>query len=107
LSDIFQTEHKCTVINSLNTVQGKWKIPILQKLYYSDLRYNELKKQLPEITNIMLTHSLRDLELTGFVNRIQHANNPPHVEYSLTEYSRKLGDIFSNIQDLDEPIQLD
>jgi len=73
-------------------------MPILWQLYNENLRYNELKRRLDGITNIMLTRSLRDLEEAGFVNRIQYSETPPYVEYSLTAYSRKLGSALLDIK---------
>ena len=76
-------------------------MPILWELYNEDLRYNELKRRLNGITNIMLTRCLRDLEEVGLIKRVQYSENPPNVEYSLTEYSRKLGNVLVDIKDLD------
>jgi DNA-binding HxlR family transcriptional regulator len=80
-------------------------MPILWQLYNSDLRYNELKRRLDGITNIMLTRCLRDLEEGGLVRRVQYSEIPPHVEYSLTEYSRKLGSVLVDIKDWGEQMQ--
>ena len=54
------------------------------------MRYNELKRSLVGITNIMLTRSLRSLEENGLVNRVEFDQIPPRVEYSLTENCREL-----------------
>jgi len=80
----------CPVLHELNIIGGKWRLPIIWKLMNSGLRYNQLKRQLPGITNIMLTRSLRDLEEYCLVKRIQHTEIPPHVEYFLTEQAKKL-----------------
>ena len=78
-------------------------MPILWQLYNADLRYNELKRRLGGITNIVLTRCLRDLEEAGLVKRIQYSDVPPHVvEYSLTEYSRRLGDALVDIKDWEQ-----
>ena len=98
-------ENGCPVMNTLNLIGGKWKIPILWQLYNEDLRYNELKRRVNGITNIMLTRSLRDLEKSGLVNRIQYSEIPPHVEYTLTEYSRKLGHALLDIKEWGEQMQ--
>ena len=83
-------ESDCPVLHALNIIGGKWRLPILWKLSNGSLRYNELKRQLQGITNIMLTSSLQDLEENGLVKRIQHSEIPPHVEYLLTEHGKKL-----------------
>lgn len=80
----------CEVINALNLISGRWKLPILWKLSSGNLRYNELKRQVRGITNIMLTRSLKDLEIHGLVIRVQYSEVPLHVEYSLTEEGEKL-----------------
>lgn len=81
---------KCPVINVLNIVGGKWRLPIIWHLKDEGMRYNELKRQITGITNIMLTRSLRDLEEAGLIHRIQYSTVPPHVEYRLTERAHKL-----------------
>lgn len=54
------------------------------------MRYNELKRSIQGITNMMLTQSLKELELDGIVNRKQFMEIPPRVEYSLTDNGEKL-----------------
>jgi DNA-binding HxlR family transcriptional regulator len=80
----------CEVVNALNLLSGRWKLPILWKLSYGNIRYNELKRQVHGITNIMLTRSLQELEAHGLVSRIQYSEIPPHVEYCLTKSGQKL-----------------
>ena len=101
MSEKYQ-ECKCPINRVLNKMGGKWKIPILWQLYNDDLRYNELKRRLDGITNIMLTRCLRDLEEAGAIKRNQYTEMPPHhVEYSLTDYSRALGKSLLDIRDWD------
>ncbi|MNC45756.1 putative HTH-type transcriptional regulator YybR [compost metagenome] len=85
-------EGNCPLIYSLNIVSGKWKLPLLWHLANNQtgVRYNELKRRLDGITNIMLTRSLRELAEAGIVNRIQSADIPPHVVYSLTDQGDKI-----------------
>ncbi|MEE0794212.1 MAG: winged helix-turn-helix transcriptional regulator [Oscillospiraceae bacterium] len=79
-------------------LQGKWKTQILYELCIHDtVRFGTLKKELPGITNTMLTNSLRELERDGFINRVQFNEIPPHVEYSFTERGRDLMPIFYQI----------
>ena len=80
----------CEVVNALNLLSGRWKLPILWKLSYGNIRYNELKRQVHGITNIMLTRSLQELEAHGLVSRIQYSEIPPHVEYCLPKSGQKL-----------------
>lgn len=53
-------------------------------------RYNELKRSLNGITNIMLTKCLRELEEHSLVKRVEYDTKPPKVEYSLTERGKAL-----------------
>ena len=88
----------CPIFAALNTLQGKWKNNVLCELCQKDvLRFGELKKALPSITNTMLTATLRELETDGLVNRVQYNEIPPHVEYSLTEKGNDLLPIFYEI----------
>lgn len=81
----------CPVGFALKIIEGKWKLPILWVLCQNGtLRYNELKRSILGITNMMLTSSLKELEGSGLVNRVQYNEIPPRVEYSLTEIGKKL-----------------
>lgn len=82
---------KCPVIFAMEIIGKKWKLPILWYLHEADAtRYNELKRRIPGITNIMLTKSLRDLEAAGLVSRHVKEVIPPEVSYSLTKAGRDL-----------------
>ena len=61
------------------------------------IRFGELKRALPFITNTMLTATLRELEAESLINRQQFNEIPPHVEYSLTEKSKDLMPIFYQV----------
>lgn len=82
---------KCAVVRALEIIGGKWRLPIIWQLSSQEsMRYNELKRHLDGITNIMLTRSLRGLEENGLVRRMEYSRIPPRVEYSLTENCKKL-----------------
>ena len=60
----------CPIIHALNLIGGKWKLPVLWHLFDAEsVRYNELKRSVVGITNIMLTQCLRELEAAGLVSR--------------------------------------
>ncbi|MFA6848959.1 MAG: helix-turn-helix domain-containing protein [Selenomonadaceae bacterium] len=83
--------HKCAVIHALEIIGGKWRLPIIWELSAQEsMRYNELKRHLNGITNIMLTRALQGLEEHHLVNRVAYSQIPPHVEYSLTENCREI-----------------
>ena len=83
-------DNNCPILYALNIIGGKWRMAILWHLLEGSLRYNQLKRKLNGITNIMLTRSLQDLEEYGLIKRIQQSEMPPHVEYFLTENAKKL-----------------
>ena len=83
--------HECPDIYTFNLLGGKWRLPVIWMLAnYGDLRFNELKRRLTGITNIMLTRSLLELEEHGLVKRIDYGEKPLRVEYSLTPKSREI-----------------
>lgn len=88
----------CPIRKTLEMLSGKWRTQVLYELCKKDsCRFSEIKKQIPAITNTMLTTTLRDLEKKGIVNRIQFNEIPPHVEYSLTEKGKDLLPVFYEI----------
>ena len=70
---------------AMDRIGGTWKMPILWRLKDRVMRYNELKKSIPHITDKMLTTQLRELESEGFIHREVYPVVPPKVEYSMTE----------------------
>lgn len=90
----------CPVLYTMSILGQRWKLPILWHLAEEGtLRYNELKRDIPIITNIMLTKSLRDLEKAFLVERREYETIPPRVEYSLTERGRTLVPILEQIHE--------
>jgi DNA-binding HxlR family transcriptional regulator len=81
----------CPLTFALSLIGGKWRLPIIWALSKNGtMRYNELRKTIRGITNMMLTQSLRELEAYGIAHREQFMEVPPRVEYSLTEQGRSL-----------------
>ena len=69
----------------MDRIGGTWKMPILWRLRNKTLRYSELKKVIPHITDNMLSSQLKQLEAFGFINRKAYPEVPPKVEYSITD----------------------
>lgn len=81
----------CPIRNILARISDKWSILILFTLNQSELmRFNALQKNIPDISQKMLTVTLRTLEEDGFVKRQVYAEVPPRVEYSLTDRATSL-----------------
>ena len=84
----------CAVEATLRFIDGKWKGVIIWHLLAETLRFNQLRRLLPSVTQRMLTNQLRELEQDG-PRRAPHlyAQIPPRVEYSLTERGRTLAPV--------------
>ena len=83
-------QYGCPVEATLDVIGGKWKGVILYKLLEGSRRFSALKRELPAITQRMLTLQLRELEEDGLVHREIYKEVPPRVEYSLTEFGKTL-----------------
>ena len=87
----YDNKTECPILHVFKRIGGKWKLPILWHLADQEsVRYNELKRSVRGVTNMMLTKCLRELEEYGLVIRRQYNEVPPRVEYSLTERGKKL-----------------
>ena len=75
----------------LRILEGRWKLVILFHLFDgSVLRFSELERAIPSISQKMLIQQLRQLERDGVVRRIVHHQVPPKVEYALTDWGQAL-----------------
>jgi DNA-binding HxlR family transcriptional regulator len=84
------------VNDTLNVVQGKWKLPIMGTLLFGKKRFRELEREIPNITPRMLSKELKDLEANGIVSRTVYDTTPVTVEYELT----KAGESFKVVVDV-------
>lgn len=80
----------CGIRCSMEVLGGKWKLLIVASLAKGSLRFSELKKDIPEISEKMLIRSLQDLEYHKIVDRLVYEQIPPKVEYSLTDYGQSV-----------------
>ena len=75
---------------TLNVIGGRWKPAILYSLLPGSMRYNQLKKMLPLITERVLVLQLREMEKDGFIEREVYPQVPPKVEYKLSTLGKSL-----------------
>lgn len=87
----------CPVMTALSVFGDKWKPIILWVIRDETMRFGQIKKKIPPITQKMLTQHLRELERDGIVHRKVYPVVPPKVEYSLTPYGRTLRPILDGI----------
>lgn len=80
----------CPMLLVQNLFAGKWKILILWYLSYDILRFSDIKRKLPGVTQKMLTQQLRSLEEDKMIFRKVYPVVPPKVEYGLTDVGKKI-----------------
>jgi DNA-binding HxlR family transcriptional regulator len=79
------------VEQAFKVVEGRWKLLILFHLFGGKiLRFSELERAIPAISQKMLIQQLRQMENDGIVRRIVHHQVPPKVEYALTDWGQAL-----------------
>ncbi|NUW45131.1 winged helix-turn-helix transcriptional regulator [Nonomuraea rhodomycinica] len=85
-----KTSYSCGLDAAVDVVGGKWKALILWALHHEPVRFGELRRQVPGISEKMLILQLREMERCGLVHREVYRQVPPKVEYSLTEFGQSL-----------------
>lgn len=98
-----RTYESCTkaiipVRDALDILSGKWKLPILIALSFGNKRFSQLAKQIPGITDKMLSKELRELEMNDLVKRTVYDAVPVVVEYSMTPYGKTLEKLIEELQ---------
>ena len=89
---------ECSEVYAANIIGGQWALAICSWLINGKLRFGELRKLLPNITERMLTLQLRKLEDNKIVTRTVHAGVPPRVEYELTPIGYELRPIIKQLE---------
>jgi DNA-binding HxlR family transcriptional regulator len=88
---LYGKTYHCALDITMDYIGGKWKCVVLWYLKNKTLRFAELKKKIPDITEKMLSIQLRALEADGLIRREVHGKKPPvKVEYSLTDFGKSL-----------------
>ena len=111
--------YHCALDVTMEMVGGKWKTIVLWYLRKDKKRFSELRRQIPGITEKMLSLQLRQLEKDGFVSRTIYPEVPPRVEYALTphgktllplleeiaKWGRMMGEKYGSIEKMERPVK--
>lgn len=81
---------KCPMVIIQDMISGKWKILILWYLSYKKLRFSDIQRKLPNVSQKVLSRQLKSLEEDSLIRRKVYPVIPPKVEYSLTDLGKKL-----------------
>ena len=81
---------ECPVATAVSLIGGKWKLLLLRNLRERSWRFNELQRSLEGISQKVLTESLRQMVDDGLAYRHDYHENPPRVEYGLTELGMQM-----------------
>lgn len=87
------------VRDALDILSGKWKLPIIISLSFGNKRFSQISKEIPNITDRMLSKELRDLETNLLVKRTVYPSVPVVVEYSMTSYGKSLEKVIGELRD--------
>ena len=79
-----------TISTLLSRIGDKWTVLVVSTLGDGPRRFNELRREIPSVSQRMLTLTLRNLERDGIVNRTVTPTIPPRVDYELTELGQSL-----------------
>lgn len=89
---------ECGIRKIMDIFGGKWKLQILWVICnHEGIRFNQLKREVEGITNVMLVRSLEVLIDYKLIKRVDFQTVPPHVEYSLTSKGRELIPFMKNL----------
>ncbi|AYQ92400.1 MULTISPECIES: winged helix-turn-helix transcriptional regulator [Burkholderia] len=80
----------CPVRDVMDVINGRWSALLMMALAEKPHRFGELRRLVPDISQRMLTQTLRDLQRDGYVYREVFPTKPPSVEYGLTEFGRSM-----------------
>jgi len=87
----------CPIRAVVQNIFDKWSSLLLMALAEQPYRFGALRRLVPDISQRMLTQTLRDLERDGYVHREVFPTKPPSVEYSLTEMGHQMYDSLQHV----------
>jgi DNA-binding HxlR family transcriptional regulator len=88
--EIHGKSYHCAMDVTMHYIGGKWKTVVLWYLRNKTMRFGEIKKQIPDITEKMLSIQLKSLEADGLIKREVYLEVPLRVEYSMTEFGKSI-----------------
>ncbi|WP_435357032.1 winged helix-turn-helix transcriptional regulator [Emticicia sp. SJ17W-69] len=83
--------------DTLNVMNGKWKLPIIGVLLFGKRRFKDLEKNIPKITPRMLSKELKELEINGIIVRKVQPTIPVTVEYELSDSGKSLKTVLDSM----------
>jgi len=93
-------EEKCDVVDIWEVLGKRWSLHILKNLSINGtVRFNELKRLIPEISSTVLSQRLLELERQGLISKKIYSEIPVRVEYSLTLRTKELETILQQLSD--------
>ncbi len=93
-------KYPCCASLTMGIIGGKWKTVILYHLMKGTLRYSQLRKEIPAVTERTLSLQLKALEADGLIKRKVYTSKPPlKVEYALTNFGKTLEPLIQSIAD--------
>ena len=90
---------ECPVATTVQLIGSKWKLLILRNLLTGTKRYNELLRGLPEISQKMLTSTLKSMVEDGIVERKAYPEVPPKVEYTLSSVGESMRPVIKSMEE--------
>lgn len=96
-SNQFSGLENCPVRTVIDHIGGKWSTLLMLALAERPYRFGELRRLVPDISQRMLTQTLRDLQRDGYVDRTVFPTKPPSVEYRLTPLGHSLHEALAGL----------
>lgn len=90
IDGVAMSRDDCPVRDVLDHIGGKWNSLMILALANGPMRFSQLRRFIPDISQRMLTQTLRDLQRDGYLIRTVYPTQPPSVEYALTELGQSL-----------------
>jgi len=89
----------CPTETTLDVISGRWKVMVIYWLLQGERRFNQLQRDLAGITHRTLAKQLKEMEADGLVERRDHGEIPPRVDYRLTPLGRSLEPVLMAMDD--------